>query len=243
MWLSVDPLAEKYPNIGSYVYCANNPVKYVDPDGREVKDKEVTSQLNGKFVYPIQAKAYLGFAKTKIGQFFLGKFAKKGQTIAGHTYSEDGEFHKNKIDLVLVGSKDFNTESIKDGETPTKIVNNRLEITIRTKGTDNIVGEDAVFKDLKVFCHEFFIHALQYAEDFLDDGIKNNSNIYKELREYTYKHQIKPYWDNYMQHFQERNVNKYLLNKGIPLLEEYMKINNINIDKDRLNYYIYNFQN
>ena len=35
VWLSVDPLAEKYPNIGSYVYCANNPVKYVDPDGRE----------------------------------------------------------------------------------------------------------------------------------------------------------------------------------------------------------------
>ena len=36
VWLSVDPLAEKYPNIGSYVYCANNPVKYVDPDGRVI---------------------------------------------------------------------------------------------------------------------------------------------------------------------------------------------------------------
>ena len=33
----MDPLAEKYPNIGSYVYCANNPVKYVDPDGRKIK--------------------------------------------------------------------------------------------------------------------------------------------------------------------------------------------------------------
>jgi RHS repeat-associated protein len=37
VWLSVDPLAEKYPNIGSYVYCANNPVKYIDPDGRVLK--------------------------------------------------------------------------------------------------------------------------------------------------------------------------------------------------------------
>ena len=35
VWLSVDPLAEKYPNMSSYVYCANNPVKYVDPDGRD----------------------------------------------------------------------------------------------------------------------------------------------------------------------------------------------------------------
>jgi len=35
--LSVDPLAEKYPNMGGYVYCANNPVRFVDPDGKEIK--------------------------------------------------------------------------------------------------------------------------------------------------------------------------------------------------------------
>jgi len=28
-----DPLAEKYPGIGTYVYCANNPIKYVDLRG------------------------------------------------------------------------------------------------------------------------------------------------------------------------------------------------------------------
>lgn len=31
-----DPLAEKYPGIGGYVYCAGNPVNAIDPDGREV---------------------------------------------------------------------------------------------------------------------------------------------------------------------------------------------------------------
>lgn len=36
VWLSVDPLAEKYPNISSYVYCADNPLKYKDPDGRVI---------------------------------------------------------------------------------------------------------------------------------------------------------------------------------------------------------------
>ena len=36
VWLSVDPLAEKYINMSSYVYCANNPVKYIDPDGKRV---------------------------------------------------------------------------------------------------------------------------------------------------------------------------------------------------------------
>ena len=34
-WLSVDPMADKYPNISPYAYCAWNPMKLVDPDGRE----------------------------------------------------------------------------------------------------------------------------------------------------------------------------------------------------------------
>lgn len=31
-----DPLMEKYYGVSPYVYCANNPLRYVDPDGREV---------------------------------------------------------------------------------------------------------------------------------------------------------------------------------------------------------------
>ena len=36
LWLSVDPMADKYPSISPYAYCAWNPVKLVDPDGREI---------------------------------------------------------------------------------------------------------------------------------------------------------------------------------------------------------------
>ena len=36
IWLSVDPLANKYPSLSPYTYCADNPVKLVDPDGRKV---------------------------------------------------------------------------------------------------------------------------------------------------------------------------------------------------------------
>ncbi len=35
MWLSVDPMSDKYPSISPYAYCAWNPVKLVDPDGKE----------------------------------------------------------------------------------------------------------------------------------------------------------------------------------------------------------------
>jgi RHS repeat-associated protein len=37
VWLSVDPLSDKYPSMSAYMYCAGNPVMLVDPDGREVK--------------------------------------------------------------------------------------------------------------------------------------------------------------------------------------------------------------
>jgi RHS repeat-associated protein len=36
VWYGVDPLVEKYPNMGGYVYCANNPVKFIDPDGKVI---------------------------------------------------------------------------------------------------------------------------------------------------------------------------------------------------------------
>ncbi len=35
MWLSVDPMWEKYAGMSPYNYCMGNPVKLVDPDGRE----------------------------------------------------------------------------------------------------------------------------------------------------------------------------------------------------------------
>jgi RHS repeat-associated protein len=34
IWLSVDPMSDKYPSMSPYNYCANNPVMLVDPDGR-----------------------------------------------------------------------------------------------------------------------------------------------------------------------------------------------------------------
>ncbi|MBP1672473.1 MAG: type secretion protein Rhs [Bacteroidetes bacterium] len=36
IWLYIDPMSYKYPSMSPYVYCANNPVILVDPDGRDI---------------------------------------------------------------------------------------------------------------------------------------------------------------------------------------------------------------
>jgi len=36
IWLSVDPMSDKYPSLSPYVYCADNPIKLVDPNGEDI---------------------------------------------------------------------------------------------------------------------------------------------------------------------------------------------------------------
>jgi RHS repeat-associated protein len=39
-WHNIDLLADKYFSISTYVYVANNPIRYIDPDGRQIKDPD-----------------------------------------------------------------------------------------------------------------------------------------------------------------------------------------------------------
>ncbi len=45
VWLSVDPLAHKYPNLSPYVFTGNNPIMLVDPDGRDIWEYDKNGDL------------------------------------------------------------------------------------------------------------------------------------------------------------------------------------------------------
>ena len=46
IWLNVDPQSAKYPSLSPYVYCANNPVRLVDPNGEEVSNPDDPPKRN-----------------------------------------------------------------------------------------------------------------------------------------------------------------------------------------------------
>jgi len=52
IWLSVDPMAGKYPHHSNYVYCSNNPIKEIDPNEEEewdlARDGTLTKRENGR---------------------------------------------------------------------------------------------------------------------------------------------------------------------------------------------------
>jgi len=43
-WLSLDPFAKKYPDISPFTYTANNPILYIDPDGKKLILPSVEAQ-------------------------------------------------------------------------------------------------------------------------------------------------------------------------------------------------------
>lgn len=61
-WNGVDPLAAKYFSISPFAYVANNPVKFVDPDGRVIMDASI------KQTYP----HFYNYVNNQLGNFFLG---------------------------------------------------------------------------------------------------------------------------------------------------------------------------
>ncbi|MDD6185641.1 MAG: JAB-like toxin 1 domain-containing protein [Bacteroidales bacterium] len=69
VWLSVDPMASKYPSLSPYVYCANNPVRVVDPDGEDEWEVNQSGYIrhiqNGK---PDRLYAVYGFGKERWGK-------------------------------------------------------------------------------------------------------------------------------------------------------------------------------
>ena len=80
-WLSVDPMADKYPGLSPYAYCAWNPIRLVDPDGEEIwigthdgynRSKYIPNQKGNTGIAETLDKIY----KSKAGKFVINSLIK-----------------------------------------------------------------------------------------------------------------------------------------------------------------------
>lgn len=117
MWLSVDPMAEKYPNISPYAYCAWNPVKLVDPDGMDgipiidKKKKTITVKVDIIFYMPNPGS----IGRRKIDEWTNNFMVDINNAWNSHkwTYEYEGEQYNvnfkftHKFDYGVHGEDDF----------------------------------------------------------------------------------------------------------------------------------------
>ena len=68
LWLGIDPLTEKYTNISAYLYCHNNPVRFVDPDGRSYSEFD----KNGNYLRTIKDNWWHNFWHGRTGRIVDG---------------------------------------------------------------------------------------------------------------------------------------------------------------------------
>ena len=77
MWLSVDPMSDKYPSISPYAYCAWNPIKFVDPNGMIIDSTSLTDNIKATIQSnPTFAKACDALAKDPENTYSFNKWDK-----------------------------------------------------------------------------------------------------------------------------------------------------------------------
>ena len=105
-WISVDPLADKYPWITPYAYCEWNPVKFIDPDGR---DWYSTYDENGNrvFLYNLDVHSQKDLDKAKIKGTYEGATLEYNgvyYSLFGHqmpSNSYEGQIYKILDDAII----------------------------------------------------------------------------------------------------------------------------------------------
>ena len=73
LWMSTDPMQEKYSNISTYCYVSNNPIKYIDIVGLEIGSP-------WRYIAPVIPKnKFIGWGNSPFYQNFINKNGRKPQ--------------------------------------------------------------------------------------------------------------------------------------------------------------------
>ncbi len=180
IWLSVDPLSDKYPSLSPYAYCALNPVILVDPDGREMWIAlESSSEQKPVFVKYKNHKLY-----NKDGSLYKGKdeFALNVCKSLNEIANTNDEFTKLVVNQLETSDKIHTIQKDKSGNNNNQVFpqgSNYIPVEKGERTGSNIVlsmTESPIENNLKTTNATTLGHELRHAFDY-DQGLFKGSNI------------------------------------------------------------------
>jgi RHS repeat-associated protein len=167
-WLSVDPMADKYPGLSPYAYCAWNPVRLVDPDGEEIwitgSNRNEYQYREGK-LYNKDGTKYVGNDKfaTRV-QKDLNILKRKGMSEQINSLEKSS----NKHTIKLSGNKN----SIDPGAENEKNISNGI-------GCGTTIGYNPNLTEIEEWVRPAVVglaHEIQHAYE-MDKGIYNKNTV------------------------------------------------------------------
>ncbi|MFT4070388.1 MAG: hypothetical protein QM654_00525 [Dysgonamonadaceae bacterium] len=144
--MSIDPLCEKYYWISPYVYCMNNPLRYVDPDGR---DGMVTGRGTKEDPYIITASYFyengtLSDTQVKGLNAAVDSYNKSGGEDGVKIKKADGSTSYVKYNMSAQGVDDVDAARLQTGfETTTgdtQYYGNIVDVSAKLSGSGDEFG-------------------------------------------------------------------------------------------------------
>lgn len=177
--MNLDPLAEKYYSISPYVSYANNPISFIDPDGRQIlfwnwsEDDNKWEQVKFEQLPEEVQKAVEAFAKTEEGNNFLADFAEKGDRVGSVEFKKSGKYSKHELaighEFNGVGRFGKIQGNIKDGDDKVTI---EMPLSISNSFDSDLFGgpnlPDFTTRLAITVGHEAFIHGEQWIREVIE---------------------------------------------------------------------------
>jgi RHS repeat-associated protein len=149
---TIDPLAEKYYNISPYAYCANNPLRYIDPTGLAYRPKKNEDGEYDGFEWVDDLEAYDENNVLKDGYF------DKAILFVDNGTWTIGTYQKNKYVSFNIGSAtatvyDY-TETVNEDGTVTQTPNTSTYNAMTNPSNPDVFGTVAKNQLLQAVKHD-----------------------------------------------------------------------------------------
>jgi len=191
-FITMDPMAEKYYSTSPYAYCANNPVRYIDPDGNRIRiykknQKQVLNYINklAQGTFAVDKKGYL---------FLVKKSNTKGYS---KTYTESlvraiDNMKKTiniYVDNYYIDENNNRQDISQKGEGTTKeYYNGEIVVVISGKSYNKLTDRDGNSisdKPEYILAHEIAGHAEPRLNNKGKENVVNAVNIENAIRRET----------------------------------------------------------